>query len=118
MKIIITGAYAIGTFPAKLLSRNNEDITLIDQDGERLARLGSNYELLTIKASSTHIKALKEASVGRCIRHEFTQQYGTGTGHLDKVRHLVEHAARLCQMEAFHAYEAPRDIHPGILKEN
>jgi len=31
MKIIITGAYAIGTFPAKLLSQNNEDITLIDQ---------------------------------------------------------------------------------------
>ena len=64
MKIIITGAYAIGTFLAKLLSRNNEDITLIDEDGERLAQLSSDYDLMTIEASPTNIKALKEASVG------------------------------------------------------
>jgi trk system potassium uptake protein TrkA len=64
MKIIITGAYAIGTFLAKLLSRNNEDITLIDEDSERLAQLSSDYDLMTIEASPTNIKALKEASVG------------------------------------------------------
>ena len=34
MKIIIAGAYAIGTHLAQLLSRNNEDTVLIDSDEE------------------------------------------------------------------------------------
>ena len=38
MKIIIAGAYAIGTHLARLLSRSNEEITLIDESEERLAR--------------------------------------------------------------------------------
>ena len=37
MKIIIAGAYAIGTHLARLLSRSNEEITLIDESEERLA---------------------------------------------------------------------------------
>ena len=32
MKIIISGAYAIGTHLAKLLSRNNQDTVLIDDE--------------------------------------------------------------------------------------
>lgn len=63
MKIIITGAYAIGTYLARLLSRNNEDITLIDEDADKLAKLGSDYDLLTIQASPESIKALKNANV-------------------------------------------------------
>lgn len=61
MKIIIAGAYAIGTHLARLLSRNNEDITLIDEDEERLARIGSDYDLLTMQASPDSVKALREA---------------------------------------------------------
>lgn len=61
MKIIITGAYAIGTHLARLLSRNNEDITLIDEDEERLARIGSDYDLLTMQASPDSVKALRDA---------------------------------------------------------
>ena len=34
MKIIIAGAYAIGTHLARLLSRSKEDITLIDDSEE------------------------------------------------------------------------------------
>lgn len=63
MKIIIAGAYAIGTHLAKLLSRNNEDITLIDEDGERLAQVGTDFDLLTMQASPTSIKSLKEAGI-------------------------------------------------------
>lgn len=40
MKIIIAGAYAIGTHLARLLSRSNEEITLIDESEERLASIG------------------------------------------------------------------------------
>ena len=32
MKIIIVGVYAIGTHLAELLSRNNEDVVLIDNN--------------------------------------------------------------------------------------
>ena len=39
MKIIITGAYAIGTHLARLLSRNQEEITIIDDDQDRLDKI-------------------------------------------------------------------------------
>ena len=44
MKIIITGAYAIGTYLARLLSRNQEELTIIDNDEERLDRIGSDQK--------------------------------------------------------------------------
>lgn len=61
MKIIIAGAYDIGTYLAKLLARNKHDITVMDDNAERLERLGSNYDLLAIEASPTSINALKKA---------------------------------------------------------
>lgn len=61
MKIIICGAYGIGTHLAKMLSRNHEDITLIDEDDERLAQIGTDFDLLTAQASPSSIKALHEA---------------------------------------------------------
>lgn len=64
MKIIIAGAYAIGTYLAKLLSRNDQDIVLIDEDEERLGNVSSDYDLMTVHASPTSVKALKDAGVG------------------------------------------------------
>lgn len=64
MKIIIAGAYAIGTYLAQLLSRNDQDIVLIDEDEERLNSVSSDYDLMTIHASPSSIKALKDAGVG------------------------------------------------------
>ena len=61
MKIIIAGAYAIGTHLAKLLSRNNNDIVLMDESEERLLSLDAEVDVLTLHASPTSIKALKEA---------------------------------------------------------
>lgn len=63
MKIIIAGAYAIGTHLAKLLSRNKEDITLIDKDEERLSEISSDYDLLTMKGSPSSIHTLKNAGI-------------------------------------------------------
>lgn len=63
MKIIIVGAYAIGTHLAKLLSRNNQEITLIDENEENLEKLRGDFDLLTIHASPTCIRTLKEARV-------------------------------------------------------
>ena len=61
MKIIITGAYAIGTHLARLLSRNNEDITLIDENEERLAKIGSDFDILTMTASPESVNTLIDA---------------------------------------------------------
>src|SRR3712207_8224456 len=63
MKIIIAGAYAIGTYLAKLLSRNNNDIILTDDDAERLEQLGTDFDLMTLCASCTSIQALKDAGI-------------------------------------------------------
>ncbi|MBR5349703.1 MAG: Trk system potassium transporter TrkA [Prevotella sp.] len=63
MKIIIYGAFAIGTHLAKLLSRNNHDTILIDDDDERLANITSDYDLMTVLASNRKIKTLKDAGV-------------------------------------------------------
>ena len=61
MKIIITGAYAIGTHLARLLSRNQEEITIIDSDEERLERIGADYDLLTLCGEPSSVKTLQEA---------------------------------------------------------
>lgn len=61
MKIIIAGAYAIGTYLAKLLSRNNQDIILMDESLEKLEKLGSDFDLMTMNASCASIITLKEA---------------------------------------------------------
>ena len=63
MKIVIVGAYAIGTHLAKLLSRNDHDTVLIDSDIERLSNISSDYDLMTIQASPSRIRTLKEAGV-------------------------------------------------------
>lgn len=64
MKIIIAGAGAVGTHLAKLFSKERHDITLIDDQPERLEGI-ANFELLTVCASPTSIITLKKADVGK-----------------------------------------------------
>jgi len=64
MKIIIAGAYAIGTHLAKLLSRNNHDTILIDESEERLASISSDYDMMTMHASPSSIRTLRDAGAG------------------------------------------------------
>ncbi|MBQ8225176.1 MAG: Trk system potassium transporter TrkA [Bacteroides sp.] len=63
MKIIIAGAGAVGTHLAKLLSREKQDIILMDEDEEKLNPLSSNFDLMTVEASPTSIKGLEEVGV-------------------------------------------------------
>lgn len=66
MKIVIAGAGEVGTHLAKLLSRENQDITLIDTDGDRLAIMDANCNLLTYRGSPISFSVLREARVGKC----------------------------------------------------
>lgn len=63
MKIIIAGAGAVGTHLAKLLSREKQDIILMDDDEEKLSTLSSNFDLMTVPASPSSISGLKEVGV-------------------------------------------------------
>lgn len=65
MKIIIAGAGAVGTHLARLLSHENQDIVLIDEDPEKTARLvnSGDADLLTMNISPSSIRAQKEAGV-------------------------------------------------------
>ena len=64
MKIIIAGAGAVGTHLAKLLSRENHDITLMDESPEKLEDISSNLDILTLPLPPSSISALQEAEVG------------------------------------------------------
>ncbi|MBR6371496.1 MAG: Trk system potassium transporter TrkA [Bacteroidaceae bacterium] len=64
MRIVIAGAGNVGTHLAKLLSGENQDITLIDENEERLGRLESNFDLMTIQDSPVTLRGLKEAGTG------------------------------------------------------
>ena len=63
MKIIIAGAGAVGTHLAKLLSGEKQDIILMDENEEKLSRMESNFDLMTVNVSPTSISGLKEAGV-------------------------------------------------------
>ena len=63
MKIVIGGAGAVGKHLAKLLSKEHQDCTLMDDDGSRLEGLDSDYDIMTMQGSPTSIKDLEAAGV-------------------------------------------------------
>ena len=63
MKSIIAGAGNVGTHLAKLLSRERQDIILMDDDEEKLSTLSNNFDLMTVTASPSSISGLKEVGV-------------------------------------------------------
>ena len=63
MKIVIGGAGAVGKHLAKLLSKEHQDCTLMDEDGSRLEGLDSDYDIMTRQGSPTSIKDLEAAGV-------------------------------------------------------
>lgn len=62
MKIIIGGAGAVGTHLAKLFAREHHNITLIDEDAEKIESLLERYDILGQAASPTSIEALRNAN--------------------------------------------------------
>ena len=66
MRIIIAGAGEVGTHLAKLLSRENMEISLLDESNERLGDLSANYDLLTKVGNPTSIHDLQEIGVADC----------------------------------------------------
>ncbi len=61
MKIVIAGAGAVGFHLAELLSKENQDITLIDTNEEVLNHAGSHLDVMTIKGDAALNSTLNEA---------------------------------------------------------
>ena len=68
MKIVIAGAGAVGSHLAALLSREDQDIILIDESPEKTARLlnSGDLDLMTLNVSPTSISGLREGGVHQC----------------------------------------------------
>lgn len=65
MKIIIAGGGSIGYHLAKLLSKENQDITLIDQDEEILEQITNKLDVMTLHGNATSINILSAANVSQ-----------------------------------------------------
>ncbi len=66
MRIIIAGAGEVGTHLAKLLSREDMEISLLDENPEKLGDLSATYDILTKVGSPTSIRDQKELGVKNC----------------------------------------------------
>ena len=63
MRIAIAGAGEVGTHLAKLLSRENMDICLLDGNAEHLGDLEANYDLMTRVGSPTSIHDIQSLGI-------------------------------------------------------
>lgn len=66
MKVVIDGAGEIGSHLAKLLVREGNEVSVIDNDRGRLDALSSSVDIEPIEGEPTSIKALTEAGVAKC----------------------------------------------------
>ena len=66
MRIVIAGAGEVGSHLAKLLSTEEQDITLIDENQQKLAVLDANYNLMTVVGQPTSFMTLRDAGAGNC----------------------------------------------------
>lgn len=65
MRIIISGAGAVGAHIGKMLSQGKHDITLLDPDEDKLRQIGANLDLMTLTGSGTSIRDLLNGGVKR-----------------------------------------------------
>lgn len=65
MKIIIAGAGEVGFHLAKLLSYESHEITLIDQDKDRLIFADTRLDIKTLQKNATSISALQDANISQ-----------------------------------------------------
>ena len=59
MRIFIAGAGEVGTHLAKLFVTANHDITLMDEDEEKLKQIDAHFDLLTRVGVMTSLEDLK-----------------------------------------------------------
>lgn len=63
MRIVIVGAGAIGSFLAKKLSAEGQDVTVVESDPERAAIAQSEIDCLVINGNGASVETLKKAGL-------------------------------------------------------
>lgn len=63
MKIVIAGAGEVGTHLAKMLSNEDQDIILIDNEQSKLDVIDSNYNLMTWNGSTSSFNSMREVGI-------------------------------------------------------
>mgnify|MGYP002854636620 FL=1 len=63
MKIIIAGAGAVGTHLARMLSTENINVILIDANEDRLSKVNSDMDIMTLCVEPTSIEGLSNAGI-------------------------------------------------------
>ncbi len=66
MRIVIVGSGEVGSHLAALLSKEEQDIVLVDNDAEKLDHLDAKYNLLTINGHPTSFDTLRRADAANC----------------------------------------------------
>ncbi len=65
MKVVIAGAGEVGTHLARMLSRENHDIVLLDDDPEKLNQISRDVDLLTVNGSAHSFNDLKQTGLNK-----------------------------------------------------
>jgi len=65
MKVVIAGAGEVGTHLAKMLSKEDHDIVLLDDTPEKLEKISAEVDLLTVTGSAHSFEDLKETGLAK-----------------------------------------------------
>lgn len=65
MKVVIAGAGEVGTHLARMLSKEDHDIVLLDDSQERLSKISSEVDLMTVIGSAHSFSDLKKTDLGK-----------------------------------------------------
>ena len=87
MKIVIVGAGEVGSHLAKMLRNSSNDVTVIDNDGERLQRVTSIADVGAVNGSPTSIEVLRSADVASA--NLFIAVYPRAMQHINIVSALI-----------------------------
>lgn len=77
MKIVIAGAGEVGTHLAKMLSNEDQDIILLDNDQERLDVIDYNYNLMTWNGSTSSFESLRNVGIAKADLYIAVTPYET-----------------------------------------
>ncbi len=62
MRIVIAGAGEVGTHLARMLSQENHEVTIIDEDPKKLEEIASTTDILSVEGDFTTFAVLNKAS--------------------------------------------------------
>ncbi|MEM1270717.1 MAG: Trk system potassium transporter TrkA [Bacteroidota bacterium] len=63
MRILVLGAGEVGREVARLLSSEDHDVTVVDQEAEALTFISSRLDVLTVQGNGTSVDVLREAGI-------------------------------------------------------